>query len=129
MSLPASGSVTANAACISPLTTRGRWRRFISSLPCITIGVRPKIDRWIALAAFIAPAYATSRMTSAASVIPSPAAAVFLGNRDAQVTGLGDGLVEVVREFVCGVLGAPVLVVEARAHRAHTLHDFLLRLG
>ena len=57
------------------------------------------------------------------------AAAEFLGDRHSQVPGLGDGLVEVVREFVRGVLGAPVLVVEARAHRAHAPHDFLLCLG
>ena len=49
-----------------------------------------------------------------------PATAVFLGNRHAQVAGLGHGLVEVVRKFVRGVFGrASTRRRSARTARAH----------
>ena len=73
VSSPAPGSVTPKQTCRSPLTIRGRVAAFSSSEPCLTTGCMPKIDRWIALAPFIAaPERATSSSSSDASVMPRP---------------------------------------------------------
>ena len=73
VSVPASGSVTPNATCRSPLAMRGRKRCFISSLPCLTTGCMPKIDMWMPLAPFIAaPLAETSSRMIDASVMPRP---------------------------------------------------------
>jgi hypothetical protein len=73
VSRPASGSVTPNATCSSPVATRGRYLRLSSSEPCRTTGCMPKIDRWMLLAPFMhAPDAATSSSTIEASVIPPP---------------------------------------------------------
>ena len=73
VSNPAPGSVTPKHTCRSPSTMRGSVRALSSADPCLTTGCIPKIDRWIALAAFIAPPErATSSSNSVASVMPSP---------------------------------------------------------
>jgi hypothetical protein len=73
VSVPASGSVTANETWRSPSTSRGRNRFFRSALPCLMIDSNPKIPMWTALHPFIpAPEGATSRSTIAASVTPRP---------------------------------------------------------
>src|SRR5579875_991977 len=118
MSLPASGSVTANEKCISPRAAAGRKRRFKSSLPCTTTGIRPKIERCTALAAFIAPACAASLITSAAAV---------LRDRDAEIAGLGERAIELVRELVTRIVIAPVGIGKALAQGAHSGHDLALR--
>ena len=73
VSSPAPGSVTPKQTCRSPAAIRGRVRRLSSSEPCTTTGCIPKIDMWIALAAFMPPPErATSSSSSVASVMPSP---------------------------------------------------------
>ena len=42
VSVPALGSVTPKAITMSPLTIRGRYARFIASVPYLTIGVGGK---------------------------------------------------------------------------------------
>lgn len=73
VSRPAPGSVTPKQTCRSPVTMRGSVAAFISSEPNTTTGCIPKIDRWMALAAFIAPPErATSSARMVASVMPNP---------------------------------------------------------
>jgi hypothetical protein len=73
VSVPASGSVTANEVCRSPVTTLGRKRCFKSSLPWWMIGSNPKIPMCTALQPPIpAPDAEISCSTMAASVTPSP---------------------------------------------------------
>ena len=73
VSVPASGSVTANEVCSSPVTTRGRYLRFISSEPWWMIGSNPKMPMCTALhPPMPAPDAAISRSTIAASVTPRP---------------------------------------------------------
>ena len=99
----------------------------ISSDPWRTTGSMPKIDRWMAEQPFIAaPDAATSSRTIDASVMPRPAAAVLLGDGDADPTPFGHRPVEVPRELVVLVVVPPVGVVEAGAHGAHALADQLV---
>ena len=73
VSSPAPGSVTPKHTCTSPVATGGNVRALSSSEPCTTTGCMPKIDRWIALAPFMAaPDLATSSSNIVASVIPRP---------------------------------------------------------
>ena len=74
VSVPASGSVTPNATCRSPVATSGRYFWRISSLPCLTTAFMPKIDRCTPLQPFIAaPDAAISSRMIDASVMPRPA--------------------------------------------------------
>ena len=113
VSSPAPGSVTPKHTCRSPLTMRGRVRGLSSSEPCLTTGCMPKIDRWMALAPFIAAAGARDlleqqRRLGDAQTVP----AVLLRDRHAEPAALGDRVVELLRELVRLVLLHPVLVVE-----------------
>ena len=55
------------------MTIRGNVAAFISSEPKTTTGCMPKIDMWMALAAFIPPPErATSSARIVASVMPRP---------------------------------------------------------
>jgi len=73
VSVPASGSVTANETCRSPLAARGRNRRFSSSVPCSMIDSKPKMPMWTVVHPFMpAPEAAISCSTIAASVTPRP---------------------------------------------------------
>ena len=73
VSVPASGSVTANDVCRSPVTTRGRKRCFRSSEPCWMIGSNPKMPMCTALQPPMpAPDAEISCSTMAASVTPRP---------------------------------------------------------
>ena len=73
VSVPASGSVTPNATCSSPLAARGRNVDRRRSLPKRTTGLRPNIVRCSADEPFMAaPEAATRFSTTAASVIPAP---------------------------------------------------------
>ncbi len=73
VSVPASGSVTPNDTCSSPVATGGRYVRRIHSLPCLTTGFIPNTDRWSAEQPFRqAPEAATSSRRIEASVIPAP---------------------------------------------------------
>ena len=73
VSSPAPGSVTPKQTCSEPSTIRGSVRRLSSSEPCLITGCMPKIDRWMALAAFMPPPdLATSSIRIDASVIPNP---------------------------------------------------------
>ncbi len=74
VSVPASGSVTPKATCSRPEATSGRYRARISSDAWRTTGFMPKMDRWMALAPFMAaPDAATSSRMTEASVMPRPA--------------------------------------------------------
>jgi hypothetical protein len=71
---PALGSVTAKQPLTLPWMMPGSMRFFCSSLPKTTIGLGPKMLRWIAEAPLkAAPDSATVCISSAASVMPSPA--------------------------------------------------------
>ena len=73
VSRPAPGSVTPKQTCSEPSTIRGSVRASSSSEPCLITGCIPKIDRRIALAAFIPPPdFATSSIRIEASVMPNP---------------------------------------------------------
>ena len=73
VSSPASGSVTPKQQTSSPAMSGGRKRAFCSPVPATTIGIGPKMLRWIAEAALIAPAESvTACIITAASASPSP---------------------------------------------------------
>ncbi len=73
VSVPASGSVTPNATCSSPVATRGRTSAASSGDPYRRTGSIPKIDRWTAEQPFIAaPDAAISSSMIDASVMPRP---------------------------------------------------------
>jgi hypothetical protein len=70
---PASGSVTAKQPLTLPAMMSGRMRFFCSSVPNTTIGLGPKMLRWMAEAPCrAAPDSATVCISSAASVMPRP---------------------------------------------------------
>jgi hypothetical protein len=74
VSSPEFGSVTAKHILSSPEMMRGRWCSRWASVPNFTIGMGPKMLRWMALAPEKpAPDCATVCMTMDASVRPRPA--------------------------------------------------------
>ena len=113
VSVPASGSVTPKHTCRQPSAARGRTSRRSASLPCLTMTLRPKIVRCIALQPFIAaPEAATSSSSSDASKIPSPLPPYSSGIAIAEPAARGERVVELPRELVPLVAFAPVVVAE-----------------
>ena len=91
VSRPAPGSVTPKHTCRSPVDDPRQRPAFNSSEPCLTTGCMPKIDRWMALAAFIAAARPRDLLGEQRGLGDAePVAAVLLGDRHAEPAAVGD---------------------------------------
>ena len=79
-----------------PSTIGGSMRRICSSVPNTTTGLSPNTLMCTAEAPDMpAPDSAMVRIMIAASVMPRPGAAIFLGDADAEPAGVGQRLVEI----------------------------------
>ena len=128
VSVPASGSVTPKATCsVTVERPAAGSARFISSLPCFTTGFMPKIDRCSALHPFIAAPGRRDLLEHDRRLGDAlAAAAVLLGDGDADPAALGHRLVELPRELVLGVAARASRRRRTSAHTAHRVADQLV---
>ena len=109
---------------------RRKKARFLRLGAETTIGFGPKMLRWIAEAALIAPAESViACIITAASVRPSPLPPCSTGIAMPRPAAPGDGLAVRMRKRTVAVAGEPVVVAELRGDATDALVDRALIVG